>query len=80
MEKYTREQLMLYLFEEASPILKQSIDQTLKEDFELQSEIKMLRRSKKQLEKLGKIQVSPSEETINTILQYAKESSNKKRK
>lgn len=79
MEKYTREQLMLYLFEEASPILRQSIDQTLKEDFELQREINMLKRSKKQLEKLGKIQVSPSEETINTILQYAKDSSNKKR-
>jgi len=80
MEKYTREQLMLYLFEEASPLLKQSIDQTLKEDFELQSQMKMLRRSKKQLEKLGKIQISPSEETINTILQYARESSDKKRK
>lgn len=71
---------MLYLFEEASPLLKQSIDQTLKEDFELQSQMKMLRRSKKQLEKLGKIQISPSEETINTILQYARESSDKKRK
>ncbi len=79
MDKYTREQLMLYLFEEASPILKQSIDQALKEDFELQSEINMLKRSKKQLEKLEKIQVSPSEKTINTILQYAKDSSTKKR-
>jgi hypothetical protein len=79
MEKYTREQLMLYLFEEVSPILRQSIDQTLKEDFELQREINVLKRSKKQLEKLGKIQVSPSQETIDTILQYARDSSKKKR-
>ena len=79
MEKYTREQLMLYLFEEASPILKQSIDLSVKDDFELQREINMLKRSKNQLEKLGKIPVSPSEKIINTILQYAKDSSNRKR-
>lgn len=78
MEKFTREQMMLYLFGEASPILMQSIDQTLKDDYELQKEMETLKRSKKQLEKLAKTKVSPSQKTIDSILKYAKDSSKKK--
>ncbi len=70
---------MLYLFNEASPILRLAVNNALKEDYELKKEMEMLKRSKKQLENLEKIQLSPSRETISTILKYAKAASEKKR-
>jgi hypothetical protein len=79
MKKFTREQLMLYLFNEASPILSFAINKALHEDYELKKEIEMLKRSKKQLEKLKEIRESPGPKTINAILEYAKSASKKKR-
>ena len=80
MQKFTQEQLMLYLYGEASPILKLAIDKAMKEDKELQREIAVLQRSKKQLEDLKKINESPSQKTIDAILKYAKDSADKKQK
>jgi len=71
---------MLYLYGEASPILKLAIDKAMKEDKDLQKEIAMLQRSKKQLENLKKINKSPSQKTIDAILKYAKDSADKKQK
>ncbi|MFY7898576.1 MAG: hypothetical protein ACOVNY_00240 [Chitinophagaceae bacterium] len=76
MEKFSQEQLMQYLYGEASPILKVAIDTAMKEDIDLQKEIKTLKRTIKQLDKLEK--QSPSQKSIDFILNYAKESSKKK--
>jgi hypothetical protein len=69
---------MLYLYGEASPILKLAIDKAAKEDKVLQKEINMLQRSKKQLENLKKFSDSPSQKSIDAILKHAKDSSKKK--
>ncbi len=80
MQKFTQEQLMLYLYDEASPILSLAIEKALKEDKELSKEMAMLKRSKKQLEGLKKISSTPSQKTIDAILKYAKEGTAKKTK
>ncbi|MBN8837298.1 MAG: hypothetical protein J0I09_08575 [Sphingobacteriia bacterium] len=78
MQKFTQEQIMLYLYGEASPILKLAIDKALKEDIDLKKEVNMLKRSKKQLEELKGKTLSPSQKSIDAILKYAKESGKKK--
>ncbi len=76
MQKFSQDQLMQYLYGEASPILKLAIDNAIKEDLELQKEIKTLRRTIKQLDKLEK--QSPSQKSIDAILNYAKQTQKKK--
>lgn len=76
MQKFSQDQLMQYLYGEASPILKLAIDNAMKEDLDLQKEIKTLRRTIKQLDKLEK--QSPSQKSIDAILNYAKEAQKKK--
>ncbi|OIR12671.1 hypothetical protein GALL_57380 [mine drainage metagenome] len=71
MEKFNQEQLMLYLYGEASPILKLAIDKALKDDADLRKEINMLKRTKKQLDQLKSKGVSPSQKSIDAILKYA---------
>ena len=71
MEKFNQEQLMLYLYGEASPILKLAIDNALKDDSELRKEMNMLKRTKKQMDELKKKGVSPSPKSIDAILKYA---------
>ena len=78
MQKFTQEQLMLYLYGEASPILKLAIDKAMKEDPALQKEIKMLQRTRKQLDELKKSEKSPSQASIDAILKYAKNTTRKK--
>ncbi len=78
MEKFNQEQLMLYLYGEASPILKLAIDNALKDDSELQKEMNMLKRTKKQMDELKKKGVSPSQRSIDAILSYSKNTSKKK--
>ncbi len=62
---------MLYLYGEASPILKLAIDNAMKDDASLQKEINMLKRTKKQLDQLKNKDVSPSKKSIDAILKYA---------
>ena len=69
---------MLYLYGEASPILKLAIDNALKDDSELQKEMNMLKRTKKQMDELKKKGVSPSQRSIDAILSYSKNTSKKK--
>jgi hypothetical protein len=78
MHKFTQEQLMLYLYGEASPILKLAIDKAMKDDMDLQKEIKLLQRTKKQLETLKGKPLSPSQKSIDAILKYAKDGGKKK--
>lgn len=76
MQKFSQEQLMQYLYGEASPILILAIDTAMKEDVDLQKEIKTLQRTIKQLDKLEK--QSPSQKSIDAILNYAKQTQKKK--
>ncbi len=71
MQKFSQDQLMQYLYKEASPILKLAIDNAMKEDLDLQRELKTLQRTIKQLDKLE--QQSPSQKSIDAILKYARE-------
>ena len=76
MQKFSQEQLMQYLYGEASPILQLAIDNATKEDADLQKEIKTLQRTIKQLDKLEK--QSPSQKSIDAILNYAQQTQKKK--
>ena len=71
MQKFSQDQLMQYLYKEASPILKLAIDNAMKEDLDLQRDLKTLQRTIKQLDKLE--QQSPSQKSIDAILKYARE-------
>ena len=71
MKKFNQEQLMLYLYGEASPLLKLAIDMALNEDPKLLKEVNMLKRTKKHLEVLKNSNVSPSVKSIEAILKYA---------
>jgi hypothetical protein len=71
MQKFSQDQLTQYLYKEASPILKVAIDNAMKEDLDLQRDLKTLQRTIKQLDKLE--QQSPSQKSIDAILKYARE-------
>lgn len=78
MRKFSQQQLMQFLYDEASPILKMAIDKALLNDKELLKEINSLKRTKKQLDQLKEKPLSPSKKTIDTILEYAKQTAVKK--
>lgn len=78
MRKFSQQQLMQFLYDEASPILKMAIDKALLNDKELLREINSLKRTKKQLDQLKQKPLSPSKKTIDTILEYAKQTAQKK--
>ena len=79
MRKFSQQQLMQFLYGEASPILQMAIDKALQSDAELQKEIKLLRRTQKQLDELKKKPLSPSKKVIDAIMEYAKQTSPKKK-
>ena len=64
---------MLYVYQQASPILKMAIDRVIKEDALVAEEVKLIKQSKKELDKAGKDGLmSPSTLSLNKIMQYAK--------
>lgn len=73
MRKFSQQQLMQFLYGEASPILQMAIDKALQNDSELQKEIKLLRRTQKQLDELKKKPLNPSKKVIDAIMEYAKQ-------
>lgn len=79
MRKFSQQQLMQFLYGEASPILKMAIDKALLNDDELQKEIKLLKRTQKQLDDLKKKPLNPSKKVIDAIMEYAKQTSPKKK-
>ncbi len=79
MRKFSQQQLMQFLYGEASPILKMAIDKALLSDNELQKEIKLLKRTQKQLDDLKKKPLNPSKKVIDAIMEYAKQTSPKKK-
>ena len=70
MKKFKEEDLILYLYNECSLKLFTAIETALTEDdLELMDQLRVLRRSMKQLDKL-KLQ-SPSKESVKAILKLA---------
>ena len=78
MRKFSQQQLMQFLYDEASPILKMAIDRAMLSDAELQKEIKLLRRTQKQLNELKQKPLNPSKKVIDAIMEYAKQTAPKK--
>lgn len=70
MQKFKQEVLMQYLYGEASKEVVIAIEEALEIDWELQDELKMLKRTIQQLSSL-KLK-SPRTSSINAILNYAK--------
>ena len=79
MRKFSQQQLMQFLYGEASPILQMAIDKALQNDSELQKEIKLLRRTQKQLDELKKKPLNPSKKVIDAIMEYAKQTAPSKK-
>jgi len=70
MEKFKQEVLVQYLYNETSQELTLAIEEALQENWELQDELNVLKRTMKQLDTLHLS--SPRKSTINAILNYAK--------
>ncbi len=79
MRKFSEQQLMQFLYGEASPILKMAIDKAITSDAELQKEIRLLKKTQKQIEDLKKKQLNPSKKVIDAIMDYAKQTAPQKR-
>ena len=56
-----------------------AIDKAMTSDAELQKEIKLLRRTQKQLDDLKKKPLNPSKKVIDAIIEYAKQTAPKRR-
>ena len=65
------------MYGEASPILKMAIDKALLTDEELSKELKKLKKAAKAADELKNKSMSPSKETIDAIMEYAKKTSKK---
>ena len=68
MHNFTQEDLLLYLYNETSPAQTAVIKAALETDWSLREKFEELTSAQKQLQTL---QLSPSRQTINNILNYA---------
>jgi len=69
MQKIKQEDLVLYLYREASFELTLAIEKALEESWELQEELKILERTIQQLNSINLR--SPRPQTIEAIISYA---------
>ncbi len=72
MTSFTLEDLVLYLYNETSPMQTIAIEEALKTDWPLREKFSVLKNSS---QRLDHIKVSPRTETILKILNYAREKS-----
>jgi hypothetical protein len=79
MRKFSHQQLIQFLYGEASPILKLAIDKALLSDVELQEEIKTLKSTQNELKDIKYHTLSPSNKTIEAIMEYAKQTAPKRK-
>lgn len=68
MRKFTPEDLVQYLYSETSPQKSEAIKSALQSDFDLNEKFEQMVSGKERLEKLT---LSPRNEAINKIMQYA---------
>ncbi|MEI6087756.1 MAG: hypothetical protein WCR66_09230 [Bacteroidota bacterium] len=69
MKKIKEEELMSYLYNEASPAVVAAIEKAMVEDPTIKEQLELLQFSMKHLERL-KLE-SPSAESVQAILKYA---------
>ncbi|MBY0482349.1 MAG: hypothetical protein K2Q21_13400 [Chitinophagaceae bacterium] len=69
MKKIKEEDLMSYLYKEASPAMVKAIEQAMIDDPSIKDQLALLQFSMKHLERL-KLE-SPSAESVQAILKYA---------
>lgn len=72
MPVFTPEELVLYLYQEASPEQTAAIEEALKKDWTLREKLSVIKTS---IQRLDKIKVSPRTEVILNVLNYARENS-----
>lgn len=70
MTNFTPEDLLLYLYKEASAEQVASIETALQKDWTLREKLDVLKSS---MDRLDKIQTSPRTEVILNVLNYARE-------
>jgi len=68
MHNFTPEDLLLYLYNETSPIQTAEIKAALETDWSLREKFEVLTSAQKRLEAL---KMSPSQQTLDNILNYA---------
>ena len=70
MNNFTPEDLLLYLYKEASPEQEAAIEQALKKDWTLREKLAVLKTS---MQRLDKIVEAPRTEVVLNVLNYARE-------
>ena len=68
MHNFTQEDLLLYLYNETSPVQSADIKAALETDWSLREKFEELTSAQSELKAL---KISPSQQTINNILNYA---------
>lgn len=68
MHNFTQEDLLLYLYKETSQAQSAAIKAALENDWSLREKFEMITSAQQQLET---IKMSPSQQTIDNILNYA---------
>ena len=69
MHTLTTEDLLLFIYGEATPEQSITIQSALEKDWKLKEEYQSLL---KEIEQLKEIQISPSKKTLDNILEYSK--------
>jgi hypothetical protein len=72
MTNFTPEDLLLYLYNEATTELADAIEKALLKDWTLREKLTVLKAS---MQRLDKIVVSPRTEVVLNVLNYAREKS-----
>lgn len=72
MTNFTPEDLLMYLYKEASAEQNQAIEEALKKDWTLREKLNVLKTS---MQRLDKCMVTPRTEVILNVLHYAREHS-----
>lgn len=68
MHSFTPDDLLLYLYKETSPEMTSAIEAAIEEDYSLRESLNELKAS---IDSLEKEEISPRDESIDKILQYA---------
>jgi hypothetical protein len=68
MHNFTPEDLLLYLYKDASPELTTAIENALQKDWTLREKLTVLKTAQ---ERLNNLTVSPRTETVLNVLKYA---------
>jgi len=70
MPNFTPEDLLLYLYQEASPEMMQEVEKSLAEDWTLREKLAVLKAS---IQRLDTIRETPRTEIVLQVLNYARE-------